>query len=115
MKQIIYIAGEVTNLPYELAKANFLNAERALQAHGYETVNPTRIIPGSTSWEDAMILCLAELADVDGIFLQDNWTKSRGAIREVFHYISICDSKGTKPLILTYEDFKPGFLTTKKG
>jgi hypothetical protein len=114
MKQIIYIAGQVTGLKREQALANFQNAEGALHAKGYETVNPMRRIPSGSSWEEAMEICLQELTNVDGIFLQPNWTKSKGAIREVFHYIAICDSMGRKPIILSYEDLKPETLNPKQ-
>lgn len=107
MKPIIYISGKITGLPRKQVEANFLNAETQLHTKGVETVNPVRRIEPGTEWKEAMEICLHELTDVDGIFLMDNWTNSKGAIRELYHYIAYCDTMGKNPLILTYEDLKP--------
>jgi len=79
----VYIAGQISGLPYEDAKDKFLQAEHALNMAGLKTISPVRIVPESASWEIAMCICLTAMVQhCNKIFLLDNWSESKGATME---------------------------------
>jgi len=79
----IYIAGQVTGMPYEEAEDKFLQAEHALRMAGFKTINPMRIVPKSASWEIAMCICITAMVQhCNKIYLLDNWSGSNGATIE---------------------------------
>lgn len=77
----IYISGAITNCPdYE---ERFERAEGELRRKGYEVINPTMInLPDSCTHEDYMKVDFALLDLADGIYLLNNYEKSKGACME---------------------------------
>ncbi len=79
----IYLAGKVSGLKWEDAYQNFYMAESVNRNRGF-IVNPMRICKKNWSWLRCMIVCLYQLiVNCDRIYLQYNWTESRGAKIEV--------------------------------
>src|SRR5205085_1731296 len=62
----------------------FFEAEKQLQAAGYETLNPARTESreGCKSWQDFMRAGIRDVADADGVALLPGWHNSRGAAAE---------------------------------
>lgn len=76
----IYIAGKVSNLPVDEARAHFDKASEFLRAKGHKVINPMELIQDpKTEWSKAMKLCIIELVQVDAVLLLDNWKDSQGA------------------------------------
>jgi len=58
---IVYISGQISGLPLEVARANFAKAESKLIAQGYEVANPTRNgLDPAAAWEKH----IAEIEDL---------------------------------------------------
>lgn len=75
----LYIAGPMTGLP-DFNYPAFFEAEKRLQAVGYEVENPARNEPeGTASWLAFMRLSLRQISTVDGIALLPGWIGSKGA------------------------------------
>jgi hypothetical protein len=80
----IYIAGKVTNLPYNQVQQKFEAAETKLQVmHKLNVVNPTKLVKQETPWNIAMVQCITHLQKCDAIFLLPDWNQSEGALVEV--------------------------------
>jgi Asp-tRNA(Asn)/Glu-tRNA(Gln) amidotransferase A subunit family amidase len=80
----IYIAGKISGLPPEEAKAAFEKAAALLKQHGHEPVNPIEAngLDGDGvehPWADYMKRDIPLLLACDGICLLDNWRDSKGA------------------------------------
>lgn len=78
----VYIAGPVSGLDYETARANFRRAENAIkERYGalVEVVNPMVVCRKDWSWEQCMRVCVVQLAGCDYIYLLEGWEKSKGA------------------------------------
>jgi hypothetical protein len=80
----VYISGPITGNPNY--NDNFIKAERALQAAGYETVIPVTIgaalekrLGRVPTWEEYMREDIKALMDCDAIFMLDGWLSSDGA------------------------------------
>lgn len=83
----IYISGKISNTDPASSRARFEEAERALQAAGFETVNPWKVKPdveGEPEWADHIIADLQELRHCDGMCLLENWHTSPGANLEKY-------------------------------
>lgn len=80
----VYVAGKISGLPLDVARANFDKYEDILKAQGYEVVNPMKItkFEAGKAWIDYMLECIAELRTCEAIFLQSNWMNSVGARAE---------------------------------
>lgn len=81
----IYISGQISGLPYEVARRNFRDAENELKKKYPEAkiVNPMRsILPKWTKWEWHMILDLYRLSKCTNIYFIDGWGDSHGAMIE---------------------------------
>jgi Asp-tRNA(Asn)/Glu-tRNA(Gln) amidotransferase A subunit family amidase len=79
----IYIAGKITGLPIEEARANFDKAEKKLTKQGFKVINPMKLPHNhDKKWESYMKECITELIKCDSIYLLNNWAMSRGAIME---------------------------------
>jgi hypothetical protein len=79
----IYLAGKVSGLKWEHAYQNFYLAEMANRNRGH-IINPMRICKANWSWIRCMIVCIYQLIfKCNRIYLQWNWTESRGAKIEV--------------------------------
>lgn len=75
----IYIAGKVTGEDVKPCKEKFLRAEYVLRKKGYEVVNPTKLLSPTANWNEAMRVCIKELAGCDEIYMLEDWRESRGA------------------------------------
>jgi hypothetical protein len=83
----IYISGKITGIENEAFKL-FAEAEKKLQAQGYETVNPMTLKhEHDKSWHSYMKEDIKALCECDQIFMLKNWQQSKGAIIE--HFIAI--------------------------
>ena len=85
----VYISGPMKNIP-DLNREAFSDAERALIALGYETVNPHHLSPergeGETDadyYERCMAADLAALEKCQAIAMLPRWQISSGAKREL--------------------------------
>jgi len=78
----IYISGRITGYSLFHALKKFAQTERYLREHGYDSVvNPTTLHDYSIeqSWKDYMIVDIKHLFDCDAIFMQSDWSMSKGA------------------------------------
>ncbi len=79
----VYIAGKVTGLPYLPTVEKFNQAEQRLSKAGYKVVNPMKIVPEETTWQDAMKTCVAAISQCDCIYMLHDWKQSEGAVMEL--------------------------------
>jgi nucleoside 2-deoxyribosyltransferase len=80
MKKKIYIAGKVTGLPQQEVIEKFANAKKAIEALGFEAVNPLEVVGDwQAPWNKAMRMCIAKLTECDAIALIPDWIDSKGA------------------------------------
>lgn len=82
----LYIAGQITGLDYAEAFRNFETAETLLFDAGHEPVNPMKSegeVPGRR-WAEYLADDLLLIDQCDGIYMQSNWRRSKGARLE--HY-----------------------------
>lgn len=77
----LYLSGPVSNMP-DLNRAAFAEAQAALEAAGYEVINPLNL-SGATDWHDCMRDDIKALMDCGGVAVLDGWERSRGAKIEV--------------------------------
>lgn len=96
----IYISGKMSGLSIEEYNANFKNTEQHVlgkyekvvtvkQVGGYscsfyqppKVINPLNIKPflGIKTWHGYMVNDVLQLLKCDAIYMQNNWTESRGA------------------------------------
>jgi hypothetical protein len=75
----VYIAGRVTGLPYESAKAKFENAETLVRASGFNPVNPLKIVTQKADAREAMKKLVPVMLECDAILLLADWDWSEGA------------------------------------
>jgi len=77
----IYISGQITGLPIEEAKKNFMTAEKEIMENGHKPINPFRVSPFAThkNWKDYMKDDIEALINCDGIYLIKGWSNSKGA------------------------------------
>lgn len=81
--KVIYIAGKVTGLPVDEARALFDKPTAYLRKEGHTVINPMELIEDpKTEWHSAMKTCIAALVKVDAVLLLDNWKDSEGATFE---------------------------------
>lgn len=82
MNRKIYISGPISGLPYEQAQAAFTEAENAIRSkYGalVDVVNPIRLAPRTTTWNNAMRACLSAMMECDTIAMLPGWENSEGA------------------------------------
>lgn len=75
----VYISGKISGLDLDVAKTHFKAAELELKERGFNTVNPFDLNADTAEWKDAMINDITFLFNCDGIYLLNNWRRSRGA------------------------------------
>lgn len=75
----LYISGKMTGLTAEKVKRNFIEAEIKLKDAGFRSINPNRFKLPDLSYSDYMQIDFKLIDLCDGIFMQDNWTDSKGA------------------------------------
>jgi hypothetical protein len=90
-KQRIYLSGKISGLQESEARLNFeYYANKASEMFAYPEnviiINPFDIRPflGIKTWFCYMLADIYELSMCDTIFMQPNWTESRGAVIEYF-------------------------------
>lgn len=78
----IYISGKISGIESEAFEL-FLKAQYALQAKGYQVINPF-FLPHEhdKSWHSYMKADIKALCDCDAIYMLGNWADSKGAIIE---------------------------------
>lgn len=82
-KKTIYIAGKVTGEDRAECTAKFAEAQKAVEALGFEAINPIVVVGDwNTTWQKAMRSCIAILMHCDGMVILPDWQKSSGAIIE---------------------------------
>lgn len=77
----VYISGQITGLPIEVARDRFEKAEEHIRFKGHPPVNPMKVSPfveGKT-WEAYMLDDIAALFDCESIYMLNGWCNSRGA------------------------------------
>ena len=91
----VFISGKISGIE-NVAFQLFAEAERLLQALGYETINPMTLNHDhDRSWNSYMNVCIKALCECDGIYMIPNWNDSRGANVEFF----ISEILGLKKII----------------
>tara|TARA_R110000868_G_scaffold236049_1_gene489986 strand:+ start:180 stop:506 length:327 start_codon:yes stop_codon:yes gene_type:complete len=79
----IYISGPMSGIP-DWNYPAFNAAEEALHQRGFfDVVNPARISPSTTPWEQCLRADIKALCDCDIIALLEGWEVSKGAHLEV--------------------------------
>ncbi len=78
-KKIVYLAGKVSNLDLSQVKTKFKEAEDALTKMGFYVVNPTKILPEGTSWNNAMRTLIPLMMYCDALCMLPDWARSEGA------------------------------------
>jgi|SRR5690606_17890573 len=97
-KKKIYIAGKVTGLPIHEVTMKFGQAQKEIEAQGFEAVNPLEVVGDwKCDWKIAMKKCIKALLDCDAVLFLPCWMDSKGAILE--H--KIASDVGIKTLIGT--------------
>ena len=82
-KTKIYISGPITGVAG--ADQVFDQAEKLLQAKGYDVVNPMKLKHDhNNSWQNYMKVDIKALCDCDAIYMLNNWYYSRGASLEFY-------------------------------
>ena len=78
---MIYIAGQITGLPIEVAEKKFEKAERELRQLDLKVINPLKLgIPYSWSWDDQMTECKRVITkDATAIYFLRGWKNSKGS------------------------------------
>lgn len=79
----VYIAGRVTNLPYDDVKKKFEAAETLLQIHSYEPISPLKYVNQDAKPDIAMSILLPIMLTCDAVFTLHDWEQSEGAQIEV--------------------------------
>lgn len=69
MKQTIYIAGKVEDVPKQDRATKFKQMQKTIELRGYKVVNPVFIIDGIENKNFAMKMRLKALTSCDGIFM----------------------------------------------
>lgn len=83
MKKTIYLAGQVSGLPFEDVKKKFDSKANELQSQGLKVFNPVQYVISNfmehAGWEVIMRVCIARMMDCDEVHMLPCWRKSRGA------------------------------------
>lgn len=80
----IYISGQITGLPIEVARENFSRAAAYLSQKGFDVVDPMSLPHCDLSnWTKCMALDIDALRTCQGIYMLNNWTESKGASLEL--------------------------------
>lgn len=79
MNTKIYIAGKITGEDYQKCFDKFQAIDDTLTDVGYQVINPLKIVPKGTEWEEAMTLCKPHIINTDIVFFLNDWKHSEGA------------------------------------
>lgn len=84
MRKKIYIAGKVTGLPIAETTMKFGEAQKELEARGFEAINPLAVVNDwHATWEEAMKKCISALVECDAVYLLPCCNNSPGAKLEI--------------------------------
>lgn len=87
---MIYIAGKIDGLPYEVAETKFKITETELHSIGVKTINPMEQGFKHMKYEDQMEQCLNLIrVHATAIFLHRDWKESDGTRREFLEVAQI--------------------------
>jgi hypothetical protein len=83
----VYISGKITGLELSDAESKFELAEKDAKYHfskitesKIKSINPMKLNhKENATWEDFMIVDIAELFKCNAIYMLDNWRESKGA------------------------------------
>lgn len=76
----IYISGQITGLPEQVAQANFSAAVDKIREWNHEPVNPFWLPHfHDKSWLNYMREDIKALLDCEAIYMLPNWNESQGA------------------------------------
>ena len=84
----IYIAGQITGLPYRDAVKKFAKAKQKLLKSAYAkgitlvVINPMELTNEKMSRAECMKICIRELLNCDAIYMLKGWWLSLGAVLE---------------------------------
>ena len=79
-KKKIYIAGKVSGEDLAQCTMKFGEAQKKIEARGFEAVNPLEVVgTWKISWEAAMKKCIKALMDCDAIYFLPCADRSPGA------------------------------------
>lgn len=90
--QRVYIAGKVTGEKLATVTAKFGQAQKDLEAKGYEVVNPLAVTAAACNpadgrwldmpWQQAMQLTIAAMMTCQCVYMLSDWRFSKGATIE---------------------------------
>ncbi len=101
---MIYIAGKIGGLPYEVAETKFAITELELRSMGVKTINPMEQGLKKLKYEEQMEQCFKLIRlHAHGIFLQRDWKDSDGARRE-FELVTELNSKHNRRILIYFEE-----------
>jgi hypothetical protein len=92
MAKTAYIAGKISGLDIEQARAKFEFAEQHLTEKGYTVINPMKLPHNhDKSWEAYMKECVAAMVYADVVYLLPCWHLSDGARieKDIAHKLKI--------------------------
>lgn len=78
-KQVVYIAGKVSNLELSYVQAKFALSQGKLEADGFTVLNPMQLVNSHGDWQFDMRMCMPLVGMADVIYLQSDWVDSEGA------------------------------------
>lgn len=81
-KKRIYISGKISGLSLDAAAAKFAGDQEMLEELGYRTYNPMMYVKKHWTWTMYMIKDLFVMLSCDGMYQNNDWKESRGAVLE---------------------------------
>jgi len=78
-KQVVYIAGKVSNLELSYVQAKFALSQSKLEDDGFTVLNPMQLVKSHGDWQFDMRMCMPLVGMADVIYLQKDWRDSEGA------------------------------------
>ena len=76
----MYISGAISDINYDIAAANFAEAEERVINWQYVAINPLKNgLPKDSSWHEHLMDDLAMLLTCGAIYMLEGWEKSDGA------------------------------------
>ena len=76
----IYLSGQISGLPLDVARKRFANAKEMLEQQGWEVLNPLENgVPLDADWEEHMVEDILALFACKAVFMFDGWEGSQGA------------------------------------
>ena len=81
-KKKLYIAGKVTGEDFQKCWDKFQDAQDLLEMYGFDVINPMKIVPKGTGWEESMEMLRPHLLNSDFVYLLPDWKESKGSVIE---------------------------------